>query len=208
MKAIFLGLYHEAVDLDAIKAEQATGVQLWTLNDYYMFYPFTMPDAIFQIHNPKWLPLDTHGRWAADYRTIYNNARCPIYACWPDVGLDNETMLENGMLEDWFPMWMYQCTVVYMLAVAMHQGIDEVELKGMQFVDDGERLYQVPYVMRAINESRKNGMIVTVPPEIEATWVECAVDWRCCEDQEPYHAKETPSVLKDKHLTPDLPDNI
>jgi hypothetical protein len=202
MKAIFLGLYHEAVNLEEIKAKQAEGVKLWTLNDYYMFYPFTVPDAIFQIHNPEWLPVNTHGRWGGDYRKVYNTAKCPIYACWGDTGLDNEVLLDSGMLEKWFPLWMYQCSVVYMLAVALECGIKEITLEGMQFVDDGERLYQVPYVMRAITESRKNGMIVNVPPAIEATWVTCSVDWRCCEDLQPYHAKEAPTSI---NLRVDLP---
>lgn len=205
MMVILLGLYHPSVDIDKLKAEQANGAQIWTLNDYYMFYQFLMPDAIFQIHNPEWLPLNTDGRWAGDYRSIYNHAECPVYACWPDVGLSNEIIMDEPMMADWFPMWMYQCSVVYMLAVALHQGVNHVRLDGMQFVDQGERLYQVPYIVKAINEARKHGLFVEVPPEIEATWIDCAVEWRCVEDIAPYHARMVPtSVVRDR-LKIDLP---
>jgi len=205
MKAILLGLYHHPVDLDEIKEIQKTGVQIWTLNDFYMFYPFLMPDAIFQIHNPEWLPSGVHGRWGGSYRDIYNNCECPVFACWPDVGLDHEILIDDEMMKEWFPLWIYQCSVVYMLAVALHQGLKEVEFVGMQFVDDGERLHQVPYVIRAVNEARKQGLIVTVAPETEAAWVDCSVDWRCAEDLQPYHAKEAAIVIDEDRLMIDLP---
>jgi hypothetical protein len=203
MKAIFLGLYHHIVKLDHIKEMQAKGVKVWTLNDFYMFYPFLMPDAIFQVHRPESLPIDTMGRWGADYRKIYNTCECPVYECWPDTGLDNELIMSDHLLSQHFPIWMYQCSVVYMLAMALDQGIEEVIFEGMSFVDDGERMYQVPYITRAVNEARKKGLKITVPPEIEAAWVDSSVSWRCIEDLQPYHAKEAPTSIKGLKI--DLP---
>ena len=158
--AILLGLYHSAVDLDDIKKRQADGAWLWTMNDYYQFYPWLRPDAIFQVHKPEWLPLNTDGRWSGDYREIYNEAGCPIYTCWPDH-LKNGVCFTN-VLPDHFPMWLYQCTVVYMLAMALHHKFDRVEFEGMHFVDEGERVGQLPYIVEAIRVARNKGLEVAI----------------------------------------------
>ena len=240
-QVIFLGLHREIVDLDAIKRDQADGLKLWTMNDFYMFYPWLLPQAIFQVHHPASLPIGkVHGRWGADYREVYNVAGCPVYTCWEDTGwdvkgLDNQVVLDDK-LYDYFPRWVFQCTVVYMLATALQQGVQSVRFAGMEFISDGERIGQVPYVMEAIFRAREQGMEVLTDPILEKAWrhirhdafskqtIAVALeerntiqpyhmwspdpDWVAAQDIVPYHIKEAAICLKPHHFHPDLPDDL
>jgi len=200
---VFLGLYYPTVDSVKLRELQVQGAEVWTMNDYYLYYPWLMADGIFQIHKPEWLPLNKNNRWTGDYKGEYNAANCPVYACWPDKGLDNEVIMDNTMMSKWFTVSLYQCTICYMLAVAMDQGKKKVIIEGMEFLSDGERDYQLPYIMACIKISRKNGLEVEIDPEIEARWAN-SIDWGNLKDIAAYHTMERRTPLRGDELRVDI----
>jgi hypothetical protein len=208
-RAILLGLHWTSADFARVKADQAAGVEVWTMNDFWLWYPMFKPDAIFQIHRPEWLPVGQNGRWLGNWRTVYNAAACPVYTCF-DNGLDNERLLDEEVLYCRFPRYLYQCTVVYMLAVAMDTGIEVVRFDGMLFADDGERTYQLPYIVEAIRLARANGLTVDIDPEIEEQWSDVlagmVINWKELMTVEPYHARESNAGCVKIELKPEQLD--
>lgn len=204
--AIFLGLHWTIADLPEIEERQCDGAEVWTMNDFWMWYPGLRPNAIFQIHKPEWLPIGKNGRWLGNWRTVYNAASCPVYTCF-DNGLDNERLMQMEILEQHFPRYLYQCTVVYMLAAAMTAGVEVVQFEGMLFSNDGERMNQLPYIVKAIRRAREAGMTIEILPEIEKQWadvLDCMViDWRQLRTVEPYHVRESSAGCIKIGLKPD-----
>jgi hypothetical protein len=82
-----------------------------------------------------------------------------------------------------------------MLAAAMDAGIEVVRFDGMLFADDGERMYQLPYIVEAIRLARANGLIVDIDPEIENQWADVltgmVINWQELRTIEPYHVRES-----------------
>lgn len=191
-QVLLLGLYFQAVDIEEIKEQQANGVEVWTMNDFYMFYPFFRPDRIFQIHDPSRLRPNENFRWAGDYKECYNVCDCPVMQLYEDSGVENVEIMDMFQLMKHAPVELFQSTTNYMIAYAAQLGFADVYFAGMDFVNDEERRVQVPFLVRMI-EHLKSKIQFHVDPDLWKSWKEkgAKVKWENVVDMSPYHVRES-----------------
>ena len=170
MKVIICGLYY--LDVDEKKAN--SGAALWTLNDFYHFYPhpWFKPDRIYQIHHD--FPREVNQMRMHDWIEQYKRFPDSEIIVTTDYGFENQKFFNPFSLLNAFGEMALTSSISMMIGDAILSGFDEIEILGVRMATNGEYAYQAPGVKYMISEARRMG--VNIKATFENEWGE--VDYK------------------------------
>jgi hypothetical protein len=178
-----------AAELKTTTLAELTANEVWTLNDYYQFYPCLVPQRIYNVHRSPWVHPSPM-RYVGDWRAEYNAAAAlgaSIIVTDPIDGVNNQVMLPEAELLATYAQACMTCQIATMIYHAIIEGVDELNIRGVVLYDDEYRT-QVLGILQAIDTAREVGIIVNCAPEAE--WRKTAdpktVDWAGIEDYVAY----------------------
>jgi hypothetical protein len=149
--------------------------EVWTLNDYFNYYPVSFADLIFNLHSPEMLEvIDKEGAKNYNYKDHYNESKAGVVTLQPIAGLRNQSTFQVD--EQAEPYW-YACSICCMLYYAMlkkHNVVIEgirlgVGYDGTVDTEGGEYDYEVAPVVQCIEAIRANAT-VTVDDDLWKAW--------------------------------------
>lgn len=167
MKVLFLGFADLSVDLAKY---QADGVSVWTMNDFYHWFPGLKPDMIFEVHRPEMIAhAQRAGRYRGDYKEVYASSGAEIVTrC--TLGLDNELDVRQDVLNETFGEKFFVGTFSYMFAWAIQMHVKHVTVEGIHLKAHTEYATQLPGMLHNIYKARQKGIEVNVPGGWEDKW--------------------------------------
>jgi len=151
--------------------------ELWTLNDWYTFYD-VKPHAVF---NPCDETFTGHqdSRRFVDWVKRYNESGAKIVTLGKVYGINNQHLFSwaRGVKE--FGEDFFTSTLSYMFAQAIWEGYEVINIYGVRMEAESEYAYQLPGIMRAINECTQRGIQVNCRfiPEWIDKMTSKTVDW-------------------------------
>jgi hypothetical protein len=167
MKVLFLGFADLSVDLGKY---YLADYQIWTMNDYYKWFPDLMPNMIFEIHQPgAILNAQKTGRFPGDWKDIYNKSGADVVTRW-NHGLDNECDVHITPLIDLLGERFFAGTFSYMFGWAVMMKAKSISIEGIHLKTNTEYQSQVHGMVRNIDAARRRGIEVTVPGGWEPKW--------------------------------------
>lgn len=129
--------------------------EVWTLNDYYQFFPELMPDKVFQIHKDfKGHPEKS--RFTGNYLNEYNKSRASIVTTSHYPELDNEELLP---MDEWEAAWgdKLNCTLSFMFVYALDKGYKRITLDGTN-ITLGPYSWEIPTILDWADMCRLKGI--------------------------------------------------
>ncbi len=168
-KVLFLGFADLKIDLARFADHD-----IWTMNDFYKWFPGLKPNAVFEIHREGTLAIAMQqGRYPGDYKAKFNESGADIVTRFSH-GLDNEFIIDESKLVLLFGEKFFVGTFSYMFAMAILQGFEQgykqITVRGIHLDRKTEYYTQIPGMLRNIDEARQRGMTVDVPGDFEFTW--------------------------------------
>lgn len=164
-EVVFLGFW-----VRGVKPEDIEGKEVWTLNDWYQFYPYLLnPSRVYQIHegwNGK--HVTENNRFFGDWRTRYEQSKAEIVTL-SDLSFSKERRLNKTYLAEVFGAGFFGSTFSYMFADAIMECVDRIVMKGIRLIGPGEYERQVPTTLLNINATRSRGIEVVC--EYEKKWI-------------------------------------
>ncbi len=165
-KVTFLGFWiHDTIGLDL------KGREIWTLNDWYAFYPQILrPARVYQMHEgftgPS--PDDTlSGRFPGNWRDRYEWSGSEIVTL-SDMGFSKQRIMDKAGLVREFGEGFFGSTFSYMFADAIREKVDAVEMVGARLKKHCEHEVQIPVTLYNIEAARAAG--IEVVARHESTW--------------------------------------
>lgn len=156
---MMLGLFPNITKVE-IDAWLEMGHQIWTLNDFYMTYPWLKPHAIWQVHPPECIKSEYEARrWLGNWRAVYAEIGATVYTCYDDPGA--EYKLHKITDEDLSPGHNYQNSLCYMMSQAQKMGVKHMEIRGVHMLNNlQERNFQIRAMVQSIDLLRDAGITV------------------------------------------------
>jgi len=131
--------------------------EVWTMNHYYEFYPWLRPSRIIQIHTDySELPQ------AAESYEAYEKSGAKVFVRQKRLkGLSPacQRIYPESVIQDW-PRGYFAGAAHYALALAFHEGYEEIHLRGIRLLDPGEYDCQLPSLMYGIERCETAGIKV------------------------------------------------
>ena len=174
-----LGLAVAFVDPESIQ-----GTAVWSLNDWYQFYPGVIPSRVFNIHYAPHINKDPRrftGDWKAHYNEVCDDGGVIMVSeCIEGVREDRQRIVPVlEMTRAGWPLMNMPCSISLMLQFAGFLGKKYINLQGVHLYD-GEYQSQLRAIRAAIALCRERGIIVNNPYEDE---------WKARETEAPDWAK-------------------
>ncbi|OGV52061.1 MAG: hypothetical protein A2X49_06740 [Lentisphaerae bacterium GWF2_52_8] len=137
--------------------------ELWTMNDFYQFYPALRPDRIFNIHknfagHPD--PMRWQGSWIGQYK---RSGAARVYVCKHFEGLQREFFYPIEAVSKKFDPCFQSSSVTMMLALARLENYRHISLRGFHMLEAGEYKEQLPLLVRALEILKKEGLQIDAP---------------------------------------------
>jgi hypothetical protein len=171
MKVLFLGFANLSVDLEKY---QADGFAVWTMNDFYQWFPGLKPDMVFEIHKEGEIELSQQqGRFQGDYKQHYNESGADIVTRFSH-GLENECDVKLDVLTKTFGEKFFVGTFSFMFAWAIQMHFKQIAIEGIYLREHSEYTTQIPGMLRNIYEARRRKIEVNVIGGWENTWLSLA----------------------------------
>jgi hypothetical protein len=130
----------------------------------------------------KWKPaIDTYTRWfnmhtirhiSLAYPTArkwYANQTKPIYLQEAQPDIPSSITFPRQQVLDYFNTRYFTCSVTWLIAFAIMEGFDRIELHGFELKRDRQYDFERPCFFYWIEEARKRGIDVYLPPDVEIT---------------------------------------
>lgn len=164
-KVLFLGFADLHVDL-----RQYEDREIWTMNDFYQWFPWLRPAKIFEIHKAGVIEdAQKRGRYTGDYKFIYNACGSQIITRFSH-GLRNEQNVCDKELAAIFGEKFFVGTFSYMFAWAILLRYQNITIEGIHLKEGMEYCHQVPGMVRNIDKAREQGIKVDIPGGWEKIW--------------------------------------
>lgn len=149
-------------NFDRVKDQR---VEFWGCNNMYRTYPalFEYASRWFEMHRLAYLdtiPNDHVAQLAKFTGPVYmleQTDRVPTSRAYP-LAIVNKTLRALGGTEGYFTS-----TFSYQLALAIHEGFDEVHFYGVDFYEEGERVFERPGLEYLIGLAQGVGVKVVLP---------------------------------------------
>lgn len=154
------------------------GVEVWAAND---------PKSYRKIHRPvydewtRWFNLHSRGYMQKRYPGGFNwymkqDGTRPFYTqkFWSDIPGNQafpRERIQTAFATEKGPMKYFTCSVCWLIAFAILEGFEKIELWGFRLSDSkpGERyLFERPCFFYWVEQARKRGIEVTYQAEIQA----------------------------------------
>jgi len=151
--------------------------ELWTLNDWFNFFPqIKKPHRLYQIHKGyTGLHTDYSWRTNVEWKDLYNKTGAKIIVTELYDGLQNQRLFDESKAElDW-GKWRLQSSIDYMLYDAWNEGVTTVELIGVKMNHETEYAYQMPTAKYNSDFLKEKG--IRVINCHENNWNVKNVDW-------------------------------
>jgi hypothetical protein len=174
-----LGLAADFVDPESIQ-----GTAVWSLNDWYQFYPGVIPSRVFNIHYAPHVNKDPRrftGDWKAHYNEICDDSGVIMVSERIEgVREDRQRIVPIlAMTRAGWPLVNMPCSISLMIQFAGFLGKTYINLQGVHLYD-GEYRSQIRAIRAAIDLCRKRGIVVNNP---------CEEEWKAREEETPDWAK-------------------
>jgi len=144
--------------------ELSEGVEAWGLNLSYQWMPHWT--RWFEMHDPDvhgWIFKPEHRAWLREARVpIYMQRRDPEFPT--SVEFPVEAVTEGGRFRPYFTS-----SIAYMLALAIHEGFEEIRLLGANMASDSEYAYQRAACEYWIGIAEAKGIRVYLPASCPLT---------------------------------------
>lgn len=140
-------------------------IEMWTL----AWRKVPRVDRAFDMH-----PIGPHRKNVPkDYFNFLNSLNVPVYTVQDISNVVKKGELYplkevqefNRRLDPYWAEPYYACSVAYMLNLAIYEGVDEIQLYGLDFVADGEYSHQRPNMEYYIGIARGLGIRVYLPKD-------------------------------------------
>lgn len=124
-------------------------------------------DRLFEIHDQAssdLLPPESGDpSWLPQAQKLYPDI--PVY-CDPSRLHCFEAAVEYPLddIKAFLPILSLETTISYMIALALHEGVDEIGLFGIHMMGRGEFMWQRPSVTYLVGLAQGRGVKVTIPP--------------------------------------------
>jgi hypothetical protein len=181
-KVTFLGLYN-FYGLSRLTQSDFCGSEIWTLNDWYQFYPCVKkPDRVFNIHKKFKGHITDASRFSGNWIDEYNNSGAWIYILDEKLFplFKKARLFPEKEAVEVFGKGFFSSTINCMFAIAIMENFKEIELAGFNLLNTAEHDNQLPGIMYAIQEAEKQGIKVIAP--MREKWDEFLsvkkVDWK------------------------------
>lgn len=142
----------ERADFDSMRRKHGP---LWTMNDFYQFYPALKPDAIFNIHY-NFVKHHDPSRWRGDWISEYNKSGAKeVFTTSRHPGLLNQVPYPFDFVQSQIGFGLFrlaqESSAGMMLALAASRGFGKVEMRGFHMLDSEERVQQLPCILALID---------------------------------------------------------
>lgn len=182
-KVIILGLYNQEnlalADRDyLLKKAGFEQAEIWTLNDWYQFYPnFQNPDRVFQIHKGFKGHSDP-ARFAGDWKQKYNDSGAEIITSEYIPELVNQKQINEAELVKSFGKDFFTSTIDVMLAFCILEEAHNVRLFGISMTLNGEYEYQLMGLLNAMEIAELYN--IKIEAEQKEFWISQRkkIDWK------------------------------
>ena len=134
----------------------STADEVWTANWSYLYDYVPRIDRLFEMHpiwiygnseKPEWIKPYRHWKWLQDGEKGYpiymmmDRPEVPSCVRYPIEDI-TENLFGNRLLKGDEPSDFYSSSADYMLAMAIHEGFDRIELYGIEMGSSTEYRYQ------------------------------------------------------------------
>lgn len=139
--------------------QQPDDVEMWGLNLSYKWMPRC--DRWFEMHDPNIFT----GIFAAEHREWLKNAPCPVYMQrrfdeFPtSISYPVDAVTEGGRYAPYLTS-----SIAYMVALAVHEGVNEIRLLGVNLATGSEYAYQRAAAEYWCGIAQARGIKVYTPP--------------------------------------------
>lgn len=125
--------------------------EVWSLNDYYVFFPELKPDKVFQIHK-DFKGHKEKSRFTGNYLRKYNEDGATIITTSHYPELEREELLP---MDEWEEQWGNQlnCTLSFMFIYALNKGYTKIVLDGTNACL-GPYAWEIPIILDWIDQCR------------------------------------------------------
>ncbi len=150
--------------------------EVWTLGDWYRPFPWLRPARVYQIHS-NFNGMPGNPERYLNWREEYAKSGAEIIVTTP-LGFERERVFDAEKALAVFGEAMFGCTVGYMAADAVFEGVERIEFVGFGLSLGSEFAWQAPLMLCAIDYCRQAG--IEVIAKDEAKWREAHpafVDW-------------------------------
>jgi hypothetical protein len=167
-----------AYNLSQIPLPHPEGVEVWCANDPKGYKHYLQADVV-EAQWTRWFNLHSRRHMAATYprRLAYFLGRSdtrPFYTqkFWPDI--PGCIAFPRDTIQEYFktsagPNRFFTCSVCWMIALAIVEGFDRIELWGFQLSDrkpGGRYVFERPCFFYWVQQARDRGLQVTYQAEV------------------------------------------
>ena len=150
-------------------------IEIWSVNNLYKFIPRT--DRIFQLHRKDLLIGEHHGVTGREHLEYLQNCGIPIYMQehYEDIPTSIKYPLEEMIEEFGMPRLgdehtkdaYFTNTISFMIALAIHEGFDEIHIFGVDMAVAVEYREQRPSCEYYIGIAKGKGIKIVMPAECD-----------------------------------------
>jgi hypothetical protein len=155
MKVAVLGLSPTTHDLAPLNDPDW---EVWGLPWDRQAWPYM--SRVFEMHDLRLLE-SVHSRRSSGYLEFLSDIGCPLYM--QDDSLPGATAYPFEAVAETIGEYYFNSSVAYALALAIHDGAEEIAIYGVDMKADDEYGYQKPNMEYLIGIARGRGIKVTIP---------------------------------------------
>jgi hypothetical protein len=135
--------------------------EIWGVNEMYMAQGVKRFDVLFELHDYKWI---CEGKRYKEHITWLREAKIPLMMQQHFDDIPNSVPFPRKVLEEKYGAY-FTNTISWEIALAMHIGVDEIHIYGVNMATDIEYQSQRPSCEYYIGLARGKGIKVYIPPE-------------------------------------------
>lgn len=134
------------------------GWEVWGLPWDEGYWPYM--HRLFEMHDIRLL-LGENSRRKAGYMDRLKNADVPLYM--QGAYIDNATTYPFDAVAESIGAYYFNSSIAYAMALAIHEGAEEISIFGVDMKGDDEYGYQKPNMEYLVGVARGKGIKVTIP---------------------------------------------
>lgn len=138
-----------------------TSWEFWALNEMYLAKDVRKIDVLFEIHDYNWIK---EGKRNPRHLQWLQKASIPLVMQRHFADIPNSIPFPRAILEEKYGAY-FTNTISWEIALAMHIGVEEIAIYGVNMATDVEYTSQRPSCEYYIGLARGMGIKVYLPPE-------------------------------------------
>lgn len=163
MKTVdILGFFFPSVNMDVIDKSK----NIWTLNDFYLFFKDIKPKRIYQLHCG--FQVDTRPNRMVEWKNRYKEYDAEIITGSIYNEFKKEKLFPFQTLYQIFGDAMATSSPAMMMAHAISEGYELINLHGFRMAANGEHEFQLAGIQEMIRIARRKG--IKVYADCEKLW--------------------------------------